>query len=173
VPRRKPWDAPATLLSRHAPSPGGSLQTVQVVTLLASHILQNSPQFLVPGVEVWTSRGPILGADKCRKIPPQPLLSSLGFWAGTESWWKTHSLPLKRVILSCFTTPCSTSSWYTRTPVSPLSCKNEAVTELMVRPSSLDDKYQHFGEPCCSQLFYAKNGLMCAVIQNNITTSMN
>ena len=33
----------------------GSLQTVQVVVmLLGSHVLQNSPQFIVPGVEVWT-----------------------------------------------------------------------------------------------------------------------
>jgi hypothetical protein len=31
-------------------------------------------------------------------------------------------------MLICFTTPCSTSSWYTRTPVSPLTCKNEAVS---------------------------------------------
>jgi len=70
----------------------GSLQTVQVVvTLLASHVLQNSPQFIVPGVEVWTPRGPILGANKGRNVPPQALLSRLGFWAGTESCWKTHS----------------------------------------------------------------------------------
>jgi len=63
----------------------GSIQTVQVVvTLLASHVPQNSPQFIVPGVPVWTPRGPILGADKCRKVLPQPLLSRLGFWAGTE-----------------------------------------------------------------------------------------
>ena len=42
----------------------GSLQTVQVVVaLLASHVLQNSPQFIVSAVEVWTPRGPILGAD--------------------------------------------------------------------------------------------------------------
>ena len=58
----------------------GSLQTVQVVvTLLASYVLQNSPQFIVPGVEVWTPRGPILGADKGRNVPPQPLLSRLEF----------------------------------------------------------------------------------------------
>ena len=70
----------------------GSLQTVQVVvTLLAGLVLQNSSQFTVLGVEVWTPRGPILGADKGRNVPPQPLLSSLGFWAGTESCWKTHS----------------------------------------------------------------------------------
>jgi len=70
----------------------GSLQTVQVVvTLLASHVLQNSPQFIVPGVEIWTPRGPILGADEGRSVPPQPLLSRLGFRAGTESCWKTHS----------------------------------------------------------------------------------
>jgi hypothetical protein len=56
----------------------GSLQAVQVVvTLSASHVLQNSPQFIVQGVEVWTSRGPILGADKCWNVPPQPLLSRL------------------------------------------------------------------------------------------------
>ena len=106
-----------------------SLQTVQVlVTLLASHVLQNSPQFIVRGFEVWTPRGPILGANKCRNVPPLPLLRRLGFWAGTESCWKTHSWPLKRVMLSCFTTPCSTSSCYTRTPVSPLACKNEDVS---------------------------------------------
>ena len=64
----------------------GSLQTLQViVTLLASHVLQNSPQFIVPGVEVWTPRGPILGADKGRKVPPQPFLRRLGFWAASES----------------------------------------------------------------------------------------
>jgi len=56
-----------------------SLQTAQViVTLSASHVLQNSPQFIVQGVEVWTPRGPILGADKRRNVPPQPLLSRLG-----------------------------------------------------------------------------------------------
>jgi hypothetical protein len=33
------------------------------VTLLASRVLQNSPQFIIPGIEVWTPRGSILGAD--------------------------------------------------------------------------------------------------------------
>jgi len=28
-------------------------------------------------------------------------------------------------MLRCFTAPCNMSSWYTWTPVSPLSCKNE------------------------------------------------
>ena len=64
----------------------GSLQTVQVVvTLLASHVLQNSPQFVVSGDEAWTPRGPILGADKGRNVPPQLLLNDLLFWAETES----------------------------------------------------------------------------------------
>jgi hypothetical protein len=49
-----------------------------VVTLWTSHVLQNSPQFIVQGVEVWTPRGPILGADECRNVPPQSLLSRLG-----------------------------------------------------------------------------------------------
>jgi hypothetical protein len=48
------------------------------VTLSASHVLQNSPQFIIQGGEVWTPRGPILGTDKCRNVPPQLLLSSLG-----------------------------------------------------------------------------------------------
>ena len=104
----------------------GSLQTVQVVVmLLASHVLQNSQQFRVPGIEVWTPRRPILGADKGQNAPLQPLLSCLGFWAGTESCWKTHSWPLKRVMIRCFTTPCSTASWYTQTSVSLLSWENE------------------------------------------------
>ena len=48
-----------------------SLHTVQVVvTLLASHVLQNSPQFAVFGVEVWTPRGPILAADEGPNVPP-------------------------------------------------------------------------------------------------------
>jgi len=107
----------------------GSLQTVQVVvTLLASHVLQNSPQFILLGVEVWTRWRPILSADKGWNVPPQPFVNRLGFWTGNESCWKTHSLPLTRVMLSCFTTPCSTSSWYTWTPVSLLSCKNEDVS---------------------------------------------
>jgi hypothetical protein len=48
------------------------------VILLASHVLQNSPQFTVQGVEVWTPRGPILRADEGQKVPPQPLPSRLG-----------------------------------------------------------------------------------------------
>jgi hypothetical protein len=70
----------------------GSLQTAQVVvTLLASRVLQNSPQFIVPVFDVWTPRGPILGADEGQNVPLQPLLSRLGFWAGIESCWKVHS----------------------------------------------------------------------------------
>jgi len=57
----------------------GSLQAVRVVvTLSASHALQNSPQFIVQGVEVWTPRGPILGADKCQNVPLQSFMSRLG-----------------------------------------------------------------------------------------------
>ena len=57
----------------------GCLQTVQVVvTLLASPVLQNSPQSIVQETEVWTPRGPNLSADKRRNVPPQPLLSCLG-----------------------------------------------------------------------------------------------
>ena len=47
----------------------GSLQTVHVVvTLSASHVLQNSLQFIVQGVEDWTPRGPILATDEGRNV---------------------------------------------------------------------------------------------------------
>jgi len=129
----------------------GSLQGAQVVVpLLASNVLQNSPQFIVPGVEIWIPRGPILGADKGRNVPPQPLLSRLGFWAGIESCWKTHSWQLKRAMFSCFTTPCSTSSWYTRTPFSPLSCKNEDVSPLDGRPPTKPWRRKDDGIPAPS-----------------------
>jgi hypothetical protein len=48
------------------------------VMLLASHVLQNSPQFIVQRVEVWTPLGPILSPDKGQNVPPQPLLCRLG-----------------------------------------------------------------------------------------------
>ena len=57
----------------------GPLQAVHVVVMLsARHILQKSPQFIVQGVEVWTTRGLILSTDKGRNVPLQPLLSRLG-----------------------------------------------------------------------------------------------
>ena len=56
-----------------------SLQAPQAaVTLIACHALQNSSQFIVQGVKVWTPRGPILGAEEGQNIPPQPILSRLG-----------------------------------------------------------------------------------------------
>jgi len=109
----------------------GSPRAVKAVTMLsACHVLQNSPQFIVQGFEVCTPQGPIFGTDEGQKV-------ALAFWAGTESCWNTHSWPLKKVMLRCFTTPCSTSSWYTRTPVSPLSLEDiKVVPQLMARPSS-------------------------------------
>ena len=46
-----------------------------------------------------------------------------------------HGTMKIKFMLRCFTSPCSMSCWYTRAPVSPLSCKNEDVTELTARPS--------------------------------------
>jgi hypothetical protein len=57
----------------------GSLQGLQAVaTLLASHVLQKSPQFTVQEVQVWTPREPILGTDESWNVPLLPLLSCLG-----------------------------------------------------------------------------------------------
>ena len=129
-----------SLISRHALSPRGSLP------LLSRGISSDCPGFCDafgkpcppkqstiynPGVEVWAPRRPTLGTDKARNVPPQPLLSRFVFCTGTESCRKAHSWPLKKVVLSCFTTPCSTYSWYTRAPVSPLSCKMKMCHLLM------------------------------------------
>jgi len=47
----------------------GSLQALQVVVMLsASHVLQNSPQFTVQGVEVWTPKGQFLALLKARRF---------------------------------------------------------------------------------------------------------
>jgi hypothetical protein len=55
------------------------------VTLLACHVLQNRPQFIVQGFEVCTPRKPIFGIDEGQEVPPQPLLSCLGVLGRTES----------------------------------------------------------------------------------------
>ena len=65
----------------------GSRQTVQVVKVSASHVPQNSPQFIVQGVEVWTPRGLIKAGTFLRSHSRVVL----ALWAGTESCWKTHS----------------------------------------------------------------------------------
>ena len=57
----------------------GSPQALQaVVTVLARHVLQKSPQFIVQGFEVCISRKPNLGTDEGQKIPLQPLVICLG-----------------------------------------------------------------------------------------------
>jgi hypothetical protein len=96
----------------------GPLPAVQVVVALtASHVLQNSPQFIVQGVEVWTPWGPILSSDKGQTFLCSHSWVILALWAGAQSCWNTHFWPLKRAVLRCFTTPCSTSSWYNWVPV--------------------------------------------------------
>ena len=104
-----------------APFNKGSLQVV--VMLSASHVLQNSPQFTVQGVEVWTPRGPILGANEGKKVPLQPLLSCLGFvgssWFLLEDPFLTSEegcvntftaiVDLSRFYNSCLKSPASTS----------------------------------------------------------------
>ena len=121
---------------------------------------KKSSQFLVPGgVEVWTSRGPILGAGNFWKVHPQSLVNRFGFWVGNELCWKSHSWPLKRVIICCCTTPCSSSTWYAWIPVSNLSCKNEDVSTTDGR--SPNKPWRRMGEgipatsECTSKDFWA------------------
>ena len=108
-----------------------SPQALQCTVMLSAHnVLQKSPQFIFQSFEVCTPRKPILGADEGQKVPPQPYPRYLAILAGTDFCWKTHSWPLMRDILRCFTAPCRTSSLYTFTPVSLLSWKNEDVSHL-------------------------------------------
>jgi len=77
--------------------PDASLETLRQLCYRGTHSLQRdlcccfhegSREALQPtvyspeGVEVWTPRGPILGADKDRKVPPQSLPSRLGLVGG-------------------------------------------------------------------------------------------
>jgi hypothetical protein len=76
------------------------------VTLWASHILQNSPQFIVQGVEVWTPWWPSSALIKARTFLHSCSRVVLALWARAESCWKTHFWPVKTVVLRGFTTPC-------------------------------------------------------------------
>ena len=104
----------------------GSFQTVQVVaTLLASHVLQNSPQFIVPGG--W-------GLDSPRANPRHWYRPERSSAATPESSrllgrnWDVLDDPFLTTEdghVKFFHSSCSASSWYTQTPFTTLSCKNE------------------------------------------------
>jgi hypothetical protein len=119
----------------------GPLHTAQaVVTLLASHVLQNSPQFIVWGLRSGLPEGQssaLINAGTCLRSHSWVVLA---LWAGDESCWKAYFWTLKRFVLRGFTTPYSTFSWYTRALVfTPFSQKwrgvMKFVTELMAIPS--------------------------------------
>ena len=138
MPWRKPWDALATLLLPHALSPGGSLllpsQGISSFSpgccdAFSTPCPQKHSTVYCPGV--WGLHFP--KANSQRRWRPggsSAATSDLSWPFGQElsPGWKTHSWPLKGVMLRYFTTPCSMSSWYIQTPVSPVSCKNEEVT---------------------------------------------
>jgi len=138
MPRCKPWDALATLLSPHAQSPGGSLllpsQGISSVSPSCCNAFSTPCPLKHPTVYclgVWGLHFPKANSQ-CGWRPEGSFAAtpdlSWPFGQELSPGWKTRSWPLKRVILGCFTTPCSTSFWNTQTPVSPLSCKNEEVT---------------------------------------------
>ena len=126
------------LLSPHAPCRGGSL------ALPSQGISSGSPGSCDAfGMSCPRKQSTVLLSRVLRSALPESQFSALmnsrrflhsnswdvwAFWVGTESCWKTHFWPMKRIILRYFATSCGTSSWYIRTPVSPLSCKNEDVS---------------------------------------------
>ena len=64
----------------------------------------------------------------------------LVLWARAQYCWKTHSWPLKRIVLRGFTTPCNTSSWYTQAPVfNPFLTKMKRCHPLMGHPTPNHD----------------------------------
>ena len=137
MPQHEPWDAPATLLLLLALYPGRSL------LLPSQGISSGSPScgcfrhamsskrihsLFSRGLRSALPEGQFLALMKARRFLRSHCWVVLALWAGFQSCWKTHSWPLKQDMLRCFTTPRSTSSWYPRAPVSPLSCKNEEVS---------------------------------------------
>jgi hypothetical protein len=96
----------------------GSLQAFQVVvTLLVSHVLQNSSQFIVRGLRSGLPEGQSSALINARTFLRSHFWVVLALRPGAECCWKTYFWPLKTVVLGDFTTSCSTSSRYTRAPV--------------------------------------------------------
>ena len=146
----------------------GSLQTVQVVVMLsASHVLQNIPQFIVQGVDVWTPRGPILGADKCQNVPPQPLLSHLGLvgrrWVLLEDPFLTIEESYVKMFHNCVAYPLDTLghqfSHLSRKseevsppdgtpPTKPWRRKGDGLSAPLEPSPSTHRIFEH--KPCCS-----------------------
>ena len=132
----------------------GSLQALQaVVTLLAFHVLQNSPQFTVQGFEVCTPQGPILGADEGQKVPPQPFWSCFGLVGRSQVLLEDPFLTTEEGHLKTFHNSCSTFSWYNQAPVSPLSCKIEEVSPPDGTPPTKPWRRKGDGLPATSERF--------------------
>ena len=103
----------------------GFLQTIQVLLMLSARpVLQNSPQFVVQRVEVWTPEGQPSALKNIGTCLRSHSWVVLALCAGAESFWKTHFWPLKRTVLIGFTTPFDTLGHQ----FSHLSRKNEAVS---------------------------------------------
>jgi len=78
----------------------GSQALQAEVTLSACHVLQNSRQFIVRGLRSALPESQFSALMKARRFLHRHSWVVLAFWAGTESCWKTHSWPLKRVIIT-------------------------------------------------------------------------
>ena len=128
------------LLSPHAPSLGGSL------SLPSQGISSGSPgcwhfwhamssktahSFLSRITTSALHESQFSALVKARRFLRSHSWVVLAFSAGTKSCWKTHSRPVKKAMLRCFTTPCSTSSWYTRTHFHPFHAKMKMSHPLM------------------------------------------
>ena len=113
---------------------------------------------LAKGVRSALREGQFSSLMKARRFLQSHTWVEMAFWAGTESCWKTHSWPLKMVMLRYFTTPCSTSSWYTQTPVWPLSCKNEDVSSPDGTPPTKPWCRKSDGLPAPSEHFPSLHG---------------
>jgi len=129
MPWRRPWDTPSTLLLPH----NLRLQRISAAAftrdlLRLSRLLwhfrhamssKRAHSLLSRGLRSALSKSQFSVLMKARRFLRNHSWAVLDLWAGTESCWKIHSWPLKRVMLRWLTTPCSTSFWQTRKPVSP------------------------------------------------------
>jgi len=124
------------------------------------HIMSSKTAYssLARGVRSALPKGQFSALMKARRFLRSHTWVEMAFWAGNESCWKTHFWPLKVVMLRYFTTSCSMSSWYTWTPVWPLSCKNEDVSSPDGTPPTKPWCRKSDGLPAPSEHFPSLHG---------------
>jgi len=88
-------------------------------------------KYFLADVLFCTPRKQILSTDEGQQVPPQPLLSCLGFSDRNSVLLEDSFLTTEEGQVRCFTSPYSTSSGYTQTPVLLLLAKMKMCHPMM------------------------------------------